>query len=105
VKKARRPLESYARTAAKAVSWRVVATVISMTIVFLLTRRILLTLEFGIIEVAAKITFYYLHERTWQKIPWGMRKHPLASLPVNREVAPEDMEKIRNYLKDLGYID
>lgn len=99
------PFESHTRTAAKAISWRVVATCTSMTIVYLLTKEPLVTLEFGIFEVLAKITFYYLHERAWHKVRWGTKKHPLASLPVNRDVAPEDMEKIKNYLKDLGYID
>jgi uncharacterized membrane protein len=76
-----------------------------MTIVYLLTKEPLVTLEFGVIEVIAKITFYYLHERAWHKVPWGTRKHPLSTLPVSRDVAPDDMEKIKNYLKDLGYID
>lgn len=99
------PFESHTRTVAKAISWRVVATCTSMSIVYLLTKEPLVTLEFGIFEVLAKITFYYLHERAWHKVRWGTKKHPLASLPVNRDVAPEDMEKIKNYLKDLGYID
>lgn len=103
--KSKRAVESHTRTVIKAISWRVVATCISMTIVYFLTKEPLITLGFGVIEVLAKITFYYLHERAWQKVPWGTRKHPLAALPVNREVSPDDMEKIKNYLKDLGYID
>lgn len=105
MKKSKSPVESHSRTVIKAISWRVVATFTSMSIVYLLTKEPLITLGFGAIEVIAKITFYYLHERTWHKISWGMRRHPLAALPVNRDVAPEDMEKIKNYLKDLGYID
>lgn len=105
MKKTKNPVESHTRTVFKAISWRIVATCTSMTIVYLLTKEPLITLEFGVIEVIAKITFYYIHERAWHKIPWGTRKHPLATLPVNRDVAPEDMEKIKNYLKDLGYID
>lgn len=61
-------VETHTRTVIKAISWRVVATCISMTIVFILTRKIILTLEFGVIEVLAKLTFYYLHDRTWQKV-------------------------------------
>ena len=105
MKKSKSPVESHSRTVSKAISWRVVATFTSMSIVYLLTKEPLITLGFGAIEVIAKITFYYLHERAWQKVSWGMKKHPLATLPVNRDVAPEDMEKIKNYLKDLGYID
>jgi uncharacterized membrane protein len=105
VKKLKMPVESHTRTVAKAISWRVVATMTSMSIVYFLTKEPLITLSFGVIEVLAKITFYYLHERAWQKVSWGTRKHPLSTLPVNRDVEPEDMEKIKNYLKDLGYID
>lgn len=103
--KTKGPFESHTRTVVKAISWRVVATCTSMSIVYLLTREPIITLGFGAIEVIAKITFYYLHERAWHKVTWGTKKHPLASLPVNRDVAPEDMEKIKSYLKDLGYID
>lgn len=99
------PIESHTRTVIKAISWRIIATCTSMSIVYLLTKEPLITLEFGAIEVIAKITFYYFHERGWQKVPWGTKKHPLATLPVNRDVAPDDMEKIKDYLKDLGYID
>jgi uncharacterized membrane protein len=105
VNKTKNPVESHTRTVLKAISWRIVATCTSMTIVYLLTKEPLITLGFGVIEVIAKITFYYLHERAWHRISWGTKKHPLATLPVNRDVAPEDMEKIKNYLKDLGYID
>ena len=105
MKKSKGPIESHTRTVIKAISWRIVATCTSMSIVYLLTKEPLITLEFGVIEVIAKITFYYLHERGWQRVLWGTRKHPLSTLPVNRDVAPDDMEKIKNYLKDLGYID
>ena len=105
MKKFKGPVESHSRTVLKSISWRIVATFTSMSIVYLLTREPLITLEFGAIEVIAKITFYYFHERAWHKISWGTKKHPLATLPVNRDVVPEDMEKIKNYLKDLGYID
>ena len=105
MKKSKGYLESHPRTVAKAISWRIVATLISMTIVYILTKKPLLTLEFGFIEVIAKITFYYLHERGWHRVSWGTKKHPLSSIPVNRELNPKDMEKVKKQLRDLGYID
>jgi uncharacterized membrane protein len=105
VKRFKGPIESHTRTVLKAISWRVIATLTSMTIVYVLTRRPLLTLEFGVIEVLAKITFYYLHDRAWHKVQWGTKKHPLAGLPISREISPVDMEKIKSYLRDLGYLD
>jgi uncharacterized membrane protein len=97
--------DSHTRTVAKAVSWRFIATFSTMTIVFLFTRKIMLSLGVGLVEVIAKITFYYLHERTWHKISWGKNKHPLSGLPVKRELEPKDMMIIKNKLRELGYLD
>lgn len=104
-KSAVREGESHTRTVIKAVSWRILATFTTMTIVFIFTKRMLLSLGVGLIEVIAKVTFYYLHERAWQKISWGKKKHPLSSIPVNRELEPEDIEKVKRQLRDLGYLD
>ena len=97
--------ETHSRTIVKAISWRALATLTTMTIVFLFTRRIMLSLGVGLAEIIAKITFYYAHERVWDKVSWGKSKHPLARLAVKRELEPEDMEIIKNKLKELGYMD
>jgi len=76
-----------------------------MTIVFLFTRKIILSLGVGFTEIIAKIIFYYLHERIWNKVSWGKDKHPLSSIQVKKELEPEDMERLKSYLKDLGYLD
>ncbi len=97
--------ETHTRTIAKAISWRALATLTTMTIVFLFTKRVMLSLGVGLAEIIAKITFYYVHERVWDKVSWGKSKHPLARLAVKRELEPEDMEIIKNKLKELGYMD
>lgn len=97
--------EKHARTVAKAISWRVVATLTTMTIVYIFTKEIILSLGVGLSEVVAKITLYYIHERIWNKISWGKKSHPLSSLKIKRKVEPEDMEKIKDYLRELGYLD
>jgi uncharacterized membrane protein len=100
-----KPGEKHSRTVAKAVSWRVIATITTMTLVYVFTREWVVSVGVGITEVIAKILFYYLHERAWDKIAWGKKKHPLSSLHVQRELEPDDMDKLKNYLKDLGYLD
>jgi uncharacterized membrane protein len=97
--------EAHSRTIVKAISWRVLATLTTITIVFLFTRRVMLSLGVGLAEIIAKITFYYLHERIWDRVSWGRSKHPLSTLAVKRELEPEDMEIIKNKLKELGYMD
>ena len=97
--------EKHTRTVIKAISWRIIATFTTMTIVFLFTKKLILSLGVGVAEVLTKVTFYYLHERIWNRISWGKEKHPLSSLQVKREVEPEDVEKIKDYLRELGYLD
>jgi len=52
-----------------------------------------------------RMILYYAHERIWERISWGRIKHPLSTLPVDKEITPEDLRLIKNYLRDLGYID
>lgn len=97
--------ETHSRTVFKTVSWRIIATVTTMVIVYIFTGEFLLSIGVGAVEVIAKILFYYLHERIWEMVSWGKAKHPLSSIPVNRELTPEDMNKVTQQLKDLGYIE
>ncbi|MFQ6103621.1 MAG: DUF2061 domain-containing protein [Candidatus Glassbacteria bacterium] len=92
------------RSIAKAISWRVIATFTTMSIVFIFTRELVLSLEVGFFEVTSKMLFYYFHERIWASISWGKLKHPLSSLPITKEITPEDMDIIRRRLKELGYL-
>jgi uncharacterized membrane protein len=104
--KAKRSIgETHTRTVFKTVSWRFVATLITMTIVYLFTGEETVTLGVGVSDVMAKIVFYYLHERVWHKVSWGRKRHPLADIPVTRELDPIDREKIEQQLRNLGYMD
>jgi uncharacterized membrane protein len=101
----RSTVETHRRTMMKTISWRIVATLTTGIIVYIFTGKILLSLGVIGVEALTKILFYYLHERVWNKIQWGKKKHPLASIPVNKELEPEDLEKVKQQLKDLGYLD
>jgi adenylylsulfate kinase len=68
--------EDKSRTLFKTITWRVTATVTTISLVFIFTGRIDIALEIGFIEVLAKMLFYYLHERGWGKIRWGKREIP-----------------------------
>ena len=97
--------EAHSRTVAKAISWRIIATITTMTAVYIFTGEWLITIGVGVVEVVAKIRFYYLHERIWNKISWGKEKNPLSTIPVKGEITAEDMDKIKDQLRDLGYLD
>ncbi len=46
--------DSHTRTIIKAVTWRIIATLSTMTIVFLFTRKMILSLGVDLVEVIAK---------------------------------------------------
>jgi len=96
--------EYHKRSVVKAIAWRAVATLTTMAVVFVFTRRVALAVQIGAVEVVAKIVFYYLHERVWNVIRWGKPYHPLAGLAVTRDLEPEHMEEIRRRLEELGYM-
>ncbi len=72
--------DSPARSAFKAISWRIIASLTTFLIVFVIFRRytnqnlseVLENASYiTAIEVVAKLLFYYLHERLWTNITWG----------------------------------
>lgn len=65
--------ESHTRSVVKGISWRVIASVTTMALVFIFTGDLLLVAEVGALEIIAKIAFYYLHERAWGKVRWGIK--------------------------------
>jgi len=66
--------ETHLRSFFKGITWRIIATVTTMTLVFIFTGDFVLTLGVGFFEVIAKLIFYYLHERVWNRIRWGKYK-------------------------------
>ncbi|MDH5759760.1 MAG: DUF2061 domain-containing protein [Gemmatimonadota bacterium] len=65
--------ESRPRSLAKALSWRVLATMVTVALVFAFTGRLDIAVALGGVEVLAKLAVYYLHERVWQRVSWGTR--------------------------------
>ena len=94
----------HSRSIAKAISWRIVATLTTFTIVYILTGELTLSMEVGVFDVTSKMLLYYLHERGWGKVSWGQLKHPLSEIAVKKELSDNDMDIIREKLKDLGYM-
>lgn len=68
--------DSKARTIGKTVTWRITATITTMALVLIFTGDISMALEIGLLEWIAKMLFYYLHERGWDKIKWGKTQIP-----------------------------
>lgn len=63
--------ESHIRSILKGISWRIVGTLTTIVVAYILTGQIESALQIGGIEVITKFVLYYLHERLWQLIPRG----------------------------------
>ena len=67
------------RSIVKTLSWRVLATTDTFIIAYLVTYFVLGEAEPGIagtiagVEVMTKLVLYYVHERGWAQITWGVR--------------------------------
>ena len=63
--------ESKVRSALKGLSWRIIATLTIILIVYVKTGEIESALEIGAIEFVIKYLLYFAHERAWAQIPLG----------------------------------
>jgi len=63
--------EKLQRSLAKTVSWRVVGTIATVIISYIITGTLALAFSIGIIELISKLVLYFFHERAWNKIKWG----------------------------------
>lgn len=59
--------DSAAKSLMKTISWRIVGTLDTMTIAYLLTGELTVAISIGSIEVFTKLFLYYVHERIWNK--------------------------------------
>ena len=69
-------MESKRRSAVKALSWRVLATFITMAVTLVVTGRLVLAAQIGLLDTAIKFLIYYLHERAWVRISYGRIEPP-----------------------------
>jgi len=66
--------ETHARSVAKAVSWRIAGTLTTSLLVFVFTRRLVLSLAVGGLEFVTKIALFWAHERAWHRVPFGRQE-------------------------------
>ena len=70
VKKIDNYSEHPVRSLVKAISWRVVGTVDTLIISWLITGKLALALSISGVEFVTKMLLYYGHERVWNFIKW-----------------------------------
>jgi len=59
------------RSVVKAVSWRIVATLTTILLVFIFSGNLVISGGVGLTELFSKLVIYYLHERFWNAIGFG----------------------------------
>jgi adenylylsulfate kinase len=60
------------RSLVKGITWRITASVTTMLIVFVMTGNLALMAGVGLADVTLKVLFYYIHERLWGRVHWGV---------------------------------
>ncbi|MCG2431696.1 DUF2061 domain-containing protein [Aequorivita xiaoshiensis] len=64
--------ENKMRHLAKTITWRMVGTADTMVLAWLLTGNPLTGVKIGLAELLTKMILYYIHERIWYRIDYGL---------------------------------
>lgn len=71
--------EAHSRSFLKAVSWRTLGSIDTFALSWLFTGNVKAAGAIASTEVITKIVLYYVHERAWSHIHWGLKPHPPES--------------------------
>jgi uncharacterized membrane protein len=66
-KRGARQGDSNAKSIFKTISWRIVGTIDTIVIAFIVTGELGMAASIGSVEVFTKIILYYFHERFWNR--------------------------------------
>ena len=61
------------RSLLKAITYRIIGTVATTAISYLVTGNMKFGLAIGSLDVAFKLAIYFFHERAWQHIDYGKK--------------------------------
>ena len=75
-------ITSRKRSLAMTITWRIVAEIDTLLVSYLITGSLMWSLSIVGIESTTKTFLYYLHERAWGHILWGIF--------IKAEASPED---------------
>ena len=65
---------SKSRSILKTISWRIVGTLDTMALGWIITGSPLVGLKIGGLELVTKFVLYYFHERIWLRSKYGIKK-------------------------------
>ena len=59
------------RSIAKSISWRIIGTLDTILISWMVTGTLTVAFSIGVVELFTKMILYFFHERIWNMIHWG----------------------------------
>ena len=77
--------------------WRIIGIIVLGLITWIYTKNVEVTTIVTVLFHSIRFCLYYLHERVWDGIEWGLLK--------KSELNPKEQEIITERLKKLGYIE
>ena len=58
----------------KTLTWRIIGTIDTILIGWLISGDVRIGIGIGSVEFFSKMILYYLHERVWYRIPFGIKQ-------------------------------
>jgi len=80
--------EAHSRSLIKAVSWRLVGSIDTFVISYLVTGKLVFAASIASVETVTKVILFYGHERIWAAVPWGRADKIAAAEPPPAAAAP-----------------
>ena len=66
-----RKSEKPKRSIVKSISWRIIGTLDTILISWIVTGTLSVAFSIGVVELFTKMVLYFFHERIWNSIKWG----------------------------------
>jgi adenylylsulfate kinase len=98
--------ETNTRSIVKTISWRILATVTTVSLVYIFIGDVSVALSVGGIEVFLKMLIYFFHERFWDKIKFGRKEIKTIVIwitGISLSGKSEIGKQLTNMLKEKGH--
>jgi uncharacterized membrane protein len=79
--------ESHSRSFLKAVSWRLLGSIDTFVISYIVTGKLVFAASIASVETVTKVILFYAHERAWAAVPWG-RADTVTASPTGVDQSP-----------------
>jgi uncharacterized membrane protein len=66
---------NYKRHIAKTITWRIVGTLDTIVLAWIITGNPIIGIKIGGVEIMSKMILYYAHERVWYKSKYGIKNN------------------------------